>query len=54
MRIRLIKPARVRLAAGTVVDTDPAQAGFLLSVGAAEAVKEEQEKPKKTRKSAEK
>lgn len=35
MKIRLIKPARVRLDAGSVIDTDPEQANFLLSVGLA-------------------
>ena len=58
MKIQLIKPARVLLAAGTVVDAEPAQAGVLISVGSAVKVEEPaEEAPKaapKTKKAARK
>ena len=51
MRIRLIKAARINHSAGEIVEVDPAQAAFLLSVGAAvveKAEKRETVTPKKT------
>lgn len=48
MKLKLTMPARVRLEAGTVVDTDPAQANYLLSVHV--AVPYEEEAPVKTEK----
>lgn len=44
MKIRLTQPARIRHEAGDVVDAPPAQAGFLLSIGAAERLEAEAEK----------
>lgn len=43
MKIRLLKAARINCNAGEIVEVSSAQAGFLLSVGAAEVVKEEQQ-----------
>lgn len=48
MKIKLVKDAKVNLAAGTVVDVSPAVANFLMSVGSAVAAKEEP--PKKGKK----
>lgn len=53
MKLLLKKAARINHNAGEIVEVSPAQAQFLLSVGAAEivaVVKEVPEKPKTTRK----
>lgn len=60
MKLLLKKAARINHNAGEIVDVSPAQASFLLSVGAAEIVKaEKRETPEKktttaTRRKAEK
>ena len=61
MRLRLLKAARINHNAGDIVEVSPAQANFLLSVGAAEIVRMEvrevpevPEKPKTTRKATKK
>ena len=38
MKVRLIRAARIRHEAGEIVTVSPAEAGFLLSTGSAEAV----------------
>ena len=54
MRLLLLKAARINHNAGDIVEVSPAQAEFLLSVGAAEIIKAEvremPEKPKPARK----
>ncbi len=48
MKIRLLRPARINLSAGEIVEVSPAQANFLLSVGSAEIYRpEKQETPEK-------
>lgn len=44
MKIRLLRPARITLNAGEIVEVSPDQAAFLLSVGSAEIVRPEPEK----------
>ena len=41
MKLLLLKAARINYTAGEVVEVSPAQAAFLLSVGAAVAIKTE-------------
>ena len=54
MKLLLKKAARINHNAGEIVEVSPAQAQFLISVGAAEVIviKEAPEKPKTTRKAA--
>ena len=48
MKIRLLRPARINLNAGEIVEVSPDQAAFLLSVGSAEIVRlEKKEAPEK-------
>lgn len=48
MKIRLLKPARITMNAGEIVEVSPDQARFLLSVGSAEIVRpEKKETPEK-------
>ena len=47
MKIKLLKAARINCNAGEIVEVSSAQAGFLLSVGAAEIVIEKREIPEK-------
>ena len=49
MKVRILKPARITVPAGEIVEVSPAEANFLMSVGAAEivSVKETREKRKK-------
>ena len=48
MKIRLLRPARINLSAGEIVEVSPAQANFLLSVNAAVIIRTEQrETPEK-------
>lgn len=55
MKVRLLRPARVNLNAGEIVDVSPAQAAFLLSVGSAEIVRtEKKETPEKANKTTRK
>lgn len=55
MKVRLLRPARINMNAGDVVDVSPAQANFLLSVGSATPVKEQKEaEPKKETKTKKK
>ena len=58
MKLLLTKAARINFEAGDIVEVSPAQAAFLLSVGAAVAIKTEIKKtaaPKReTRKGTEK
>jgi hypothetical protein len=35
MKVQLVKPSRILLPAGSVIDVDPARGAFLMSVGAA-------------------
>lgn len=44
MRVRLLKAARINHKAGEIVEVSPDQLNFLLSVGAAEIVRESEEK----------
>lgn len=37
MKVRLIRAARIRHNAGEIVEVSPAEAGFLISTGSAEA-----------------
>ena len=43
MRVRLLKAARINHKAGEIVEVSPDQLNFLLSVGAAEIVRESEE-----------
>ena len=59
MRLRLKRAARIRHEAGEIVEVSPAEAGFLLSTGSAEAIIDtpmretpEEAVPKETRKEA--
>lgn len=56
MRLRLIKAARINHNAGEIVEVSPAQATFLLSVGAAVVEPQERETatPKKTQRNTKK
>ena len=59
MKLLLKKAARINHNAGEIVEVSPAQANFLLSVGAAEILRTEQrevpeKKPTATRRKAEK
>lgn len=48
MKIRLLRPARITMNAGEIVEVSPDQARFLLSVGSAEIVRpEKKETPEK-------
>lgn len=48
MKIRLLRPARITMNAGEIVEVSPDQARFLLSVGSAEIVRPEmKETPEK-------
>ena len=40
MKVKLIRPARIRHEAGEIVEVSPAEAGFLLSTGSAVTVAE--------------
>ena len=40
MKLKLIRPARIRHEAGEIVEVSPAEAGFLLSTGSAVSVAE--------------
>lgn len=51
MRVRLLKAARINHKAGEIVEVSPDQLNFLLSVGAAEIVRELEEKETATPKS---
>lgn len=44
MKVRLLKAARINHEAGEIVKVSPGQLNFLLSVGAAEIVRESEEK----------
>lgn len=52
MKVRLLRNARINHKVGEIVEVSPTEYDFLVSVGSAEPVKEEQPK-KKTRKAAE-
>lgn len=39
MKVLLLRDARIRHAAGEMIDVDPATAGFLISTGSAELMK---------------
>lgn len=55
MKLLLIKAARINHEAGDIVEVSPAQAAFLLSVGAAEILKTEVKEtsaPKRTTRKA--
>ncbi len=57
MKLLLKKAARITLNAGEIVEVSPAQANFLLSVGAAEILTAQRETPEKkttTKRKAEK
>lgn len=54
MKVRLLRPARINMNAGDVVDVSPAQANFLLSVGSATPVKEQKEAETKKKETAKK
>ena len=48
MKIRLLRPARITMNAGEIVEVSPDQARFLLGVGSAEIVRpEKKETPEK-------
>lgn len=48
MKVRLLRPARINLNAGEIVEVSPDQAAFLLSVGSAVIVRpEKKEAPEK-------
>ena len=47
MKVRLLRAARITHNAGEIVEVSPAQAQFLLSVGAAEIILEERQAPEK-------
>ena len=40
MKVKLLRAARIRHEAGETVEVSPAEAGFLLSTGSAEAIAE--------------
>lgn len=48
MKVLLTKPQRIRHEAGEIVEVSPASANFLLSIGAAQYLKAEPEKKKRT------
>lgn len=52
MRVRLTKDMRIRHKAGEIVEVSPAECNFLVSVGAAEAIKDAKPEEQKTRKRA--
>lgn len=54
MKIKLLKESRIRHKAGEIVEVSPAEANFLLGVGAAVMAenKAEEEKPKTVKKKA--
>lgn len=47
MKLLLKKAARINFNAGEIVEVSPAQAAFLLSIGAAEKVETRQKEPEK-------
>lgn len=49
MKVRLLKPARITVQAGEIIEVSPAEANFLMSVGSAEIVSAK-ETPEKKRK----
>lgn len=49
MKARLLKDARIIHKAGEIVEISPAEFDFLVAVGSAEPIKDE-EKPKRTKK----
>ena len=54
MKVQLLKPARINMNAGDIVEVSPEQGNFLLSVGSAVPVKEQKEVEKKETKKAKK
>lgn len=54
MKIKLKKSVRVLMPAGSVVDIDPAQAGWLIGALAAEKAETATRKPSETRKATKK
>lgn len=50
MKVRLVKPARIRHNPGDIVEVSPETASFLLAVGAAVAAPEDKKPAKKTAK----